>query len=208
MPKRHEVREGECISSIAYDHGFFPDTLWDHAENAELKRRREDMNVLLPGDEVFIPDKRLKEAERPTGALHRFRRKGVPQRLRVQFLRVNKPIADRPYKIDVDGRVTEGRTDAKGWLTEDIVPNARQATVTLERGPTYHIRLGHLEPIDEVAGVQSRLANLGFYRGEINNTLDAATEEAVRAYQRLRGFEPTGAIDDRLKAALKEAVSS
>ena len=72
MPINHQVKQGDCISSIAFENGFFPDTIWNHPSNAELKKKREDPHVLLPGDMVFIPDKRPKEVSEPTNQVHKF----------------------------------------------------------------------------------------------------------------------------------------
>lgn len=204
----HEVKPGDCISSIAFEHGFFPGTIWDHPANAALKQRRVDMNVLLPGDHVIVPDRREKELTGETGKRHTFRRRGVPQLLRVQLKRLDKPFANRAYTMDVDGHPYRGATDGEGWLVQYIQPNAMKATVKLDRGPVYHLNLGKLAPIDEIAGIKSRLANVGMYRGPIDDQLDAKTREAIRAYQTTKGLEPTGEIDDRLKDSLKEAVGS
>lgn len=87
----HTVRDGDCFDSIAMQHGFFPDTLWNHASNDALREERQDPNVLLPGDIVHIPDLTLGEESGATEKLHRFRRKGVPARLRMVFMRPKKP---------------------------------------------------------------------------------------------------------------------
>jgi hypothetical protein len=88
MPtKEYRVRQGDCISSIAYEHGFFPDTLWNHSENAELKQNRKDMNLLEVGDIVRIPEKEEKEESAAPEQKHRFRKKGVPAKLRMKIFR-------------------------------------------------------------------------------------------------------------------------
>jgi N-acetylmuramoyl-L-alanine amidase len=83
---RHIVQQGECVSSIAEDYGFFWQTIWNHPENSALKQARGEPNVLEPGDEVVIPDKTLKEQNCPSDQRHSFRRKGTPAKLRLRLL--------------------------------------------------------------------------------------------------------------------------
>ena len=56
---KHIVEPGDCMASIGEQYGFHWETLWDLAENADLKKNRKNPNVLFEGDEVTIPDKRL-----------------------------------------------------------------------------------------------------------------------------------------------------
>src|SRR5262245_51728275 len=63
MSRTHTIQTGECISSVAYRYGFFPSTIWDHPENAELKRLRRDPNVLYADDAVHVPELRVKELD-------------------------------------------------------------------------------------------------------------------------------------------------
>ena len=43
----HEVKQGDCMASIADEYGFFWKTIWHLAENSELRRKRTDPYVLL-----------------------------------------------------------------------------------------------------------------------------------------------------------------
>ena len=102
MSKMHKVSQGECIDSIALAYGFFPSTLWIHESNSELRSLRKDPNILLPGDEVFIPDLQPGEESGATDQRHSFLRKGVPAKLKLRFL---KPKEDQepPEEDDADG---------------------------------------------------------------------------------------------------------
>ena len=84
----HTGRQGECISSIAYEYGFFPKTIWNLQDNAQLKQLRKDMNLLEVDDVVEIPEKEEKEESIASEQKHRFRKKGVPAKLRMKILRV------------------------------------------------------------------------------------------------------------------------
>ncbi|HEY6945459.1 MAG TPA: LysM domain-containing protein, partial [Candidatus Acidoferrum sp.] len=71
MSETHIVEQGEHLSQIAKKYGF-PDykIVWDHPENADLKKLRKNPNILFPGDQVFIPDKEEKEESGPTDKRH------------------------------------------------------------------------------------------------------------------------------------------
>ncbi len=85
MPQDYKVRPGDCINSIAYDHGFFWETLWNEGKNSMLKARRKDPNVLKQGDVVHIPDLRLKVESCAAEKKHKFKLKGVPALFRLRL---------------------------------------------------------------------------------------------------------------------------
>ncbi|MEO6800582.1 MAG: peptidoglycan-binding domain-containing protein [Rhodanobacter sp.] len=89
----HVVGAGECISSIAQEHGHVWNTLWDHPANAALKSARGDPNVLLEGDQLTVPPLRVREESCAVDQRHRFVRKGVPAKFR---LRVMEPPEQTP----------------------------------------------------------------------------------------------------------------
>jgi hypothetical protein len=68
MSTNHVIEQGEHLSHLAAQYGFRDYlTIWDHPNNAALKDKRQNPNVLFPGDSVFIPDKEKKSVSRPTG---------------------------------------------------------------------------------------------------------------------------------------------
>src|SRR5271157_624781 len=121
MPEDYEVQAGDCMSSIAYEHGFFWQTLWNDSSNAELKAKRKNPNVLLPGDVVHIPDLTVKQESGATEQQHKFMLKAVPEKLRMT-LRDHKhqPRPNLDYIITIDGNSRRGCTDGNGELVESI----------------------------------------------------------------------------------------
>jgi hypothetical protein len=207
MTLRYTVREGDCLSSIAHALGFIPDTIWNDDSNAGLREERSSPYVLLPGDVVSIPDKRIKAVPAKTGAIHRFRRLSVPAKLRLQLVDVErKPRGNLDYTVTVDGREEKGTTDAEGALWVWIPNDALQAFLTLASGEVYTLRLGHLAPVTTDAGVRARLHNLG-YLGD--RTADAEQlAGAVRMFQEAKALEVSGVVDDALRDALLSAHGS
>ncbi|MGH9900503.1 MAG: hypothetical protein ACRD68_01550, partial [Pyrinomonadaceae bacterium] len=131
MPINHEVRQGESVISLSEEHGLFADTIWNDPENAGLKKKRKDMNVLLPGDVIHIRDKRLKEVDKPTGQKHVFRRKGIPALYRLQIFDIEEPRARQKYRLLVDGKLFEGETDARGVLEQYIPATSKEGELTI-----------------------------------------------------------------------------
>ena len=141
---RHIVRAGQDIGSIAHRNGFFWETVWQHPDNAELRRVRKNPNVLRPGDRIAIPERRVEYRSAATEQKHRFRVKGVPAKIRLQVLEADTPRADTEYVFNLDGVDREGRTDGEGWIELSIPPDAQRGLIYLDGDPdpTYELDLG------------------------------------------------------------------
>ncbi len=230
----YTVQQGDCMSSIAYENGFFWKTLWNLPENAALKAKRKNPNVLMLGDIVYIPDLRVKQEPRPTDAQHQFVKLSTPEKLHIRLLDYNhKPRPNVAYIMVIDGVLRQGKSDGRGMITEAIPPNAKKAKLTypapqltnpspqLTYPAPQHVagtgkpipakpkmqvmtlQLGHLNPISVVSGLKARLANLGFYKGPIDDNLDDKTKAALSAFQAKQGIPVTGAADDATQQQLQ-----
>lgn len=203
------VQPGDGVESVAYEHGFFWQTLWNHSDNAEVKQARKVPNVLLPGDRLHIPEIRKKHVSAAPEETHKFRRKGVPAELKIQLKKKGKPRANLKYTLDIDGNVRQGQTDGEGWIKEKIPPNARQGQLRLNGGSEVHVlALGAMNPIDAVSGQKMRLKNLGYYSGHESEEVTTAFQAAVRAFQRDQGIDPSGECDSATTDKLKNAHGS
>lgn len=217
MPHSHTIRAGDSLANIAFDNGLLIETVWDHPDNAALRARRPNMNILMPGDVVVIPDRRDKEVPAATEQRHRFRLKGIPHVFRLQLFDDDEPRANQSYKLTVRGKrgTTElsGTTDADGLLTAYIPPGAIEGRLVVDEDGdeplAVDILLGSLDPIEELSGVQKRLANLGF-DCPVDGVVSAETTAALRAFQARFGLPLTGEADgatrDKLRS-MNEEVS-
>ena len=206
----YDVKQGDCISSIGAEHGFFWETIWNQAENAALRDERRNPNALLPGDRLFIPEIRLKDEYGETKLHHRFRLKGVPVRMRFCLQTWDgRPRPNIPYVLEVDGKKSQGVTDDTGMLETIIEPHARKAkiTVTPPECPEekYEFNVGYMNPAQHITGIQGRLKNLGFYKGEISGNFDDATRYAIKEFQARTGLPQTGEVSPEFVSALDSA---
>lgn len=126
MPIKYKVVQSDCIDSISFNYGFMPDTIWNHPTNAELKQKRQNPNILFPGDVVVIPDKTVKEELGTTEQRHRFRRRSVPAFFHLQLLENDQPRAGVEYILEIDGLNIKGVTNDQGRLKQRIPPNAKR----------------------------------------------------------------------------------
>jgi hypothetical protein len=207
MAKVHRVSQGECISSIAADYGFFPATIWNHDNNAKLRELR-DPNILHAGDELFIPDREIKTEVGATDKRHTFVRKGVPAKFRIQICNGMEPRANLPFTLTVDGGAPiEGTTDGEGVVDVFVPPKARRGVIDINSGEQIlHVNFGHLAPVEEDEGVDQRLFNLGLLRRADASDKDRAA--ALRMFQRRFELEATGVADDATRAKLAEIHDS
>jgi len=211
MPIDYVVKQGDCVSSIAAEHGLLPDKIWNHPANAELKRKRENRNILFEGDILVIPDIEVREEMRPTDQRHKFRRKGAPEKLKIVLLdERDLPRKGLRYVLNVDGKFREGYTKNDGSLEEPIDPAAKLANLSVFDGEIteeHELKLGYLDPLTEASGVQMRLSNLGF-ECPVSGQMDEATAQAIIEFQEERGLKVTGEMDDSTRNKLKEVYGS
>lgn len=205
--RKHTVKPAECLSSIAFEHGFFWQSLWEHPDNAELRQARDSPFVLDPGDVVHIPEREPREVEVATEARHTFRLKGVPAKLRLRLRTMGQPLANLPYVLECGGQTITGTTDASGRIELFVPPNAPPGTLRVGEGE--HLRVyglvpRALNPVSELDGMQSRLTNLGYYRGPLHGKLDAATVAALERFQRDHDLEVNGRADEATLSMLSD----
>lgn len=207
MAINYIVKQGDCISSIAFEHGFFPETIWNHENNAELKKKRQDPNVLMPGDVVFVPDKRLKVVSEPTNQVHKFSYKAGSAKLNLKLLMDDEPLANEPFVLDIEGNLFEGTVDNEGRIRVPVIPNAENGKLTVGTAPhqiEYVLDLGWLDPIEQISGVKKRLHNLGYEVGIMDQRVSNELRDAILEFEFDHNLEQTGQVTDQLRARLKE----
>lgn len=181
MARQHVVQPSECLNSIGARYGFSPQTLWEHGDNADLRERRKDPNVLLAGDVVAIPDLTLRHHAADTGKRHRYRRKAVPVRVSMKLVNGEEPRAGVPYRLEVDGKLLQGKSDDDGTVEFWIQPGTETATLRISAEETYDLHAGRLDPATEESGVRHRLVNLGYLDADAD---DDELDVAIIAFKR------------------------
>ncbi|REL27692.1 LysM peptidoglycan-binding domain-containing protein [Thalassotalea euphylliae] len=204
MPKNYKVKQGDSIVSIAYRHGFLPDTLWNHSANRELKSKRENMNTLAPGDMLVIPDIDTTAISCASDQKHKFRRKGTPIKVTLKLIEEDEPRANLEYTLVVDGQSRQGTSDGNGVVEEYVLPTAKKGVLKIGDTEQVTLDIGHLNPSDDLTGAQSRLNNLGYFCGS-SDKLDEQTKAAIRGFQGDNDLEQTGELDQATKDKLMEA---
>ena len=129
----HVVKQGECLSSIAKSCGLDWEHLWTLAENSELRKKRKNPNILLPGDVVVIPERRLRIEDRPVDQGHTFVKKGESVKLKIRLLAAGKALANETYMLKVGGQNLQGSTDASGLLEQPISHDVTEGELVLDK---------------------------------------------------------------------------
>jgi len=220
MPKQ-KVGPNQTTSSLALEKGFFWKDIWEHGENANLKEKRKDPNVLFADDDIFIPEKVKKTVDKGSEAEHVFKRKGEPSKLKMKFLALDKPRANEKYILKMGSKLINGQTDGDGKLEHFIPGNTKAAQVIFRDGKEIHnLKLGGLDPLELGNGVLQRLDNLGYKTGGAKtkagelakNALGGADTSkvskkitnAIKRFQADNNLEQTGKLDDQVLSLLDQ----
>jgi hypothetical protein len=210
----HVVKQGEWLQKIARAYGFSSwRTLYDDPANEALRAKRPNPDLLYPGDEVVIPDKARKDTLQ-TDAPYRVvlgRRASDSARFRPR-LADGTALAGRDYELKLGSTMYKGQIPASGVVEHPLAADAVKAElkVALSDGNsiTWLLDLGHLDPLETLTGLQTRLRNLGYYYGPLataDGDPDPATQAAIRQFQKDHGLAIDGKATPETRAKLLEA---
>jgi len=212
MGTYHTIKQGDHLVKLAKQHGFLNyNTVWMAGENAELRAKRPDPNVLYPGDVVFIPDKVERFERRPTGQTHVFQLDLPKLKLRIKIRDFdNLPMAGLDCVLTVEGREYKLTTNGDGQIEQDIPHHAESGTLAIPAlDIEYAVHLGHIDPVEQESGWKARLVNLGYYFGDIKDPEeDQRISWSLEEFQCDYGLTVTGKPDAATKAKLKEVYGS
>lgn len=203
----HVVRQGESVISLSKRYGIPADKILNHPDNRSLRNRQRDSGILFPGDRLTIPEREIKEIDCATEQRHRFRCNNRNSLLKIRFLAQDEPRANEPYLLRIHTQEYRGNLDNDGWLRVSIPADTQEAVIELgeeSEREEFAIRIGHLDPVDEIRGVQQRLNNMGFFYGAENDQLTEEMQGALCAFQAKHGLEESGELDDATKSKLVE----
>jgi hypothetical protein len=211
MSTVHVVKQGDCLYRIAKQYGFADwHTIYDHADNEAFRHKRPNPNVIFPGDEIAIPDKDTKQITLPTTTKHKLKVKRPKVMLRIKLENeLCEPLAGKQFELAFGEELHEGSTDGDGILEVKVKASDEVGELTVwgsgdreaERW-FWHIRVGHLDPVEELVGVRQRLNNLGFYCEPKGEEPDDTLRFAVKGFQRIEGLDATGEVDDATRGKL------
>jgi Putative peptidoglycan binding domain len=220
LGETHTVKQGEYLSSIALDFGFSHwQTIYNHPQNADFKKKRPNPDILFPGDQVFIPDKEEKKESCSTDQKHEFQLKGLKAWLKIVLKDYDgKALAHQPYTLKVARLTLKGTTDGSGSLQQKIPIGIDTGELRLHKfNLTWNLRIGHLDPVHDegtntaiISGIQARLNNLGYHCGNVDGVLGPKTTQALKAFQRAAlGYnDPDGKPDKQTRDSLRQQHGS
>ncbi len=209
----HTVAQGEYLAGIARRYGFSDwKAIYDHPKNKDLKDKRPNPNILYPGDQVCIPKKEFKQSDIQAGQKFTVKMKSLVTRLQIVMKREDeKPFSSKKFRLKMGQRTVEGSTDGDGKIKMEIDTDVSDAELTLfldEKDPEAVIRrklkIGYLDPLDEITGMQARLNNLGYDAGTTPDANDPRFRSAVEEFQCDHKLKVDGICGPKTQAKLKE----
>ena len=211
MATDHIVKQGDYFAKLAKQFRLPANAIWNHSNNADLKQKRPNPNVLFPGDHLYIPDLKPREESCNTDKLHQFETPSSSLRLRLVLEdQYERPIANANCVLGIGSDFQSLTTDGNGRIDQIIPPDAQEGFVTIQdpetpvRNVRIPLKIGHLDPIEEVSGQTARLNNLGYFAGDIDQPDEDALLSAVEEFQCDFGLQVDGICGPNTQSKLKE----
>ena len=212
--KPHLVRQGEHLALLALRMGFDADKVWKAAENKSLRDAGRLPEILAAGDVLFVPSEpdgpKLKVKPKTTNSYTAT----IPKvSVTLTLLdETRKPFASKSYTVYGAGEPIEDTTDGNGNAKLTLPVDVTEVTLELDdSGHRFHIRVGHLDPLETPSGAMQRLVHLGYLssaRLHLDAIEDLIVRNAIMAFQRAQAIDVTGIVDAATQSALKSAHGS
>jgi hypothetical protein len=212
MATDHTVQQGEHVSSVAKKYGFTNyRVIWNHPNNAELKKKRQNPNVLFPGDRLFLPDRELRDESCSTDRRHRFKMRGPILKLQLILEDLlEKPIGNARCLLVLENEFRRVTTAADGRIEQVIPSDSHDAVLIIQDTQTpfnytnIPIKIGNLDPVEEISGQQARLGNLGYFPGDGGGKDDQTFRSAVEEFQCDHSLRVDGICGPKTQVKLKQ----
>lgn len=214
MPQVHTVVQGETLTRIARKYKFSSwKMLYDHPDNAPFRALRDNPNIICPGDTLVIPDKEPRFMCIASGKSHTFILKREREVFKMKLLNSRGKVwQGRRAVLTVGDQTVDGEINDQG-IIELPLKQGNETEGTLEvylnpksDQPTHKVtvKIGHLDPVDTLKGVQERCNQLGFPCGFADGIMGSKTRSGVQAFQQTHGLEVDGIPGPQTKAKLKD----
>ena len=220
----YKVKQGDTISAIAKKNKVPAKKILD--KNAKTLEARESGDILLTGDELDIPAPEEKDESLKLEATNRFYIDQEHGEIKICFQKYNKPRKNLKYTPFFENSGISNKSfslDGNGIALHEIDHDEKIGKIDLKpeedsgySEEKYTLKIGELDPIDTLSGIQARLKNLGYYFEKAQSfpkssaekpykeeEMDLETKNALAIFQIENELEPTGIFDDKTKEKLK-----
>lgn len=198
------IRGGDYLTAIAYSRGLKPDDIWNEPGNDDLRKKRQNPDMLVPGDVLQIPVVKPKWMPLAIGSNNKF--VASPPVVTIQLTLYQdddgkNALSGLTYSIE---GTTEGTTTGTlgddGAIEFEVAVCTRQVALTLvELGQVYPLMIGGIDPVDATSGTRQRLANLGYLDDHGGSQ---PIDQALALFQSDQQIDATGTCDDATAKAL------
>ncbi len=215
MSKNYTIAQGDTLTRIARQHGFLSgQSLYDHPDNAEFRALRPDPNILAPGDVITIPELEPRKFSANSASKHTFCVKKEKEFFRMQLKdEVGEPLSGMRAVLDVGGQSLDAEVGSDGMLELELPEDTDLSTSSLkvfldpyseEPSHEFDIQVAHMDPVEELSGIQARCNMLGYYCGVVDGLMGDNTREGVKSFQMENGLNVDGKPGPLTQAKLKE----